>query len=158
MATALPAILVQNSGVIGLLYFSGTSHLIHQQILLVLLRFISRVWSHVTSSIITILAHTSTVSCLNDCSCLQVGLCFCLHISPVYSIWSSQSDPFKVSQLVCPLCSKLSKVFLSYSEQEQKYLEQFTRPHKIWLPLLPSSHLLLLSPSSILLHHLLAVL
>lgn len=76
MATALSAILVENSGVTGLLYFSDTSRSIHQQTLLVLLQFIPRVWSHVTSSIITILVHASMVSCLEQ-----------LQLSPSWSLF-----------------------------------------------------------------------
>lgn len=97
MATAHSAILVENFGVTGLLYISDTSYPNHQQILVVLLQFLSGVYSYVISSIIPILVHTSFV--LNDSSCLRVGLCLCpCPPTPIviYSIHSSQSDPFKV--------------------------------------------------------------
>lgn len=55
---------VENSGGTGLLYFSDASHPTHQQILLVLLQFISRVWSHVISSVIAIMVQETMVSCL----------------------------------------------------------------------------------------------
>lgn len=96
MATALSAILVENFGVPGLLYISDTSYPNHQQILVVLLQFLSGVYSYVIS-IIIILVHTSFV--LNDSICLRVGLCFCpCPPTPIviYSIHSSQRDPFKV--------------------------------------------------------------
>lgn len=90
MATAHSAILVENFGVTGLLYISDTSYPNHQQILVVLLQFLSGVYSYVISSIIPILVHTSFV--LNDSSRSL------LPPTPIviYSIHSSQSDPFKV--------------------------------------------------------------
>lgn len=89
MATALSAILVENSGGTGLLYISDISYPNHQQIL-------------VHTSIITILVHTSFV--LNDSRYLLVDLCLwpCLpappHLTPIiiYSIHSSQRDHVKV--------------------------------------------------------------